>query len=251
MQVSSGSSLNLLAKSKRPAARPGGGRRVLEGAFALLEAVERASEAGLTRLAADSGLPKATAYRLLEQLVELGAVARSSSPGGYRIGPQIFRLGQAWQPFPGLRAAAAGPIRSLAAATGLTVGLGVLSEGRVLVIVGVPGAVRPQAVRPGTAWPLSTAVGQALVAGGNPGVPLDSLPTSWRHTAAAIRERGLAFDREQVGVGVCCVATPVYAPDGKTVAALGALTDPSHRMARLAAPVLRAGQLITAGLRKP
>ncbi|MEU1167189.1 helix-turn-helix domain-containing protein, partial [Streptomyces sp. NPDC005921] len=80
---------------------------MLEGAFALLGAVERAGEAGLTRLAAECGLPKTTTYRLLEQLVDLGAVERSRK--GYRMGSRIFRLGQGWQPYPGRRAAAPWP----------------------------------------------------------------------------------------------------------------------------------------------
>src|SRR4029450_1341231 len=78
-----------------------GGRSVLEGAFGLLGAVERAGEASLTQLAAQCGLPKTTTYRLLEQLMELRAVERSGA--GYRLGSRLFRLGQAWQPYPGLR----------------------------------------------------------------------------------------------------------------------------------------------------
>ncbi|MFD0384920.1 helix-turn-helix domain-containing protein [Streptomyces stramineus] len=76
------------------------------GAFALLDALEEAREAGLTALAARSGLPKTTAYRLLEQLAELGAVERHGAR--YRPGPRLFRLGSAWQPHPALRAAARG-----------------------------------------------------------------------------------------------------------------------------------------------
>lgn len=250
MQVSAGGSLNQVSKyGGHAAAQPGGGRGVLEGAFALLGAVEQAREAGLTRLAADSGLPKATAYRLLEKLVELGAVARSGS--NYTIGPLFFRLGQAWQPCPELRAAAAGPIRSLAANMGLTASVSVLSEGRLLSVVGAPGEVEPEAVRPGATGPWSTAAGKVLVAGANPGVPLGPLPKGWRQTAAAIRDRGLAFDREEVSTGVCCVATPVYDSGGKTVAALCVLTDPSDRLARLAAPVQAAGRHITGSLRRP
>ncbi|WP_157110519.1 helix-turn-helix domain-containing protein, partial [Nocardia anaemiae] len=73
-----------------------GGRGVLEGAFALLEVLAHGNAMGLTRLASAAGLPKATAYRLLNQLVAEGAVQRLG--GRYRIGPRVFRLGQTWQP---------------------------------------------------------------------------------------------------------------------------------------------------------
>lgn len=108
------------------------GRGVLEGAFALLNALQREQDAGVTALAAACGLPKTTAYRLLDQLVELGAVERSA--GRYRIGPGMFRLGQGWQPHPGLRSAARKPLRRLTAVTGMTVALAVLHRGQTLVL---------------------------------------------------------------------------------------------------------------------
>lgn len=80
-----------------------GARSVLEGTFALLTAMERLGQAGVTRLAEESGLPKATAHRLLQQLADLGAVERQRQ-SLYRMGPRMFRLGQAWQPCPGLGA---------------------------------------------------------------------------------------------------------------------------------------------------
>ncbi|MEU0660638.1 helix-turn-helix domain-containing protein [Streptomyces lavendulocolor] len=90
----------------------GGGRGVLEGAFALLEALRRhGDEAGVTELAVACGVPKSTAHRLLEQLVALQAVERRGLR--YRLGPQLYRLGQAWQPHPGLRAAGRLPLHRL------------------------------------------------------------------------------------------------------------------------------------------
>ncbi|WP_226599780.1 helix-turn-helix domain-containing protein [Streptomyces violascens] len=67
---------------------------MLEGTFAPLAAVERLGQAGVTRLAAESGPPKATAHRLLQQLADLGAVERQQQ-GQYRMGPRMFRLGGA------------------------------------------------------------------------------------------------------------------------------------------------------------
>jgi IclR helix-turn-helix domain len=51
------------------------GRGVLDGAFAILDALAHADEGlGLTALARASGLAKTSAHRLAEQLVTLGAV---------------------------------------------------------------------------------------------------------------------------------------------------------------------------------
>ncbi|MGW2826949.1 IclR family transcriptional regulator [Streptomyces sp. NPDC001443] len=222
---------------------------MLEGAFALLEAVERAEGAGLTRLAAECGLPKTTSYRLLEQLVELGAVERSRN--GYRIGPRIFRLAQGWQPHPGLRTAARAPARRLARVTGATVGLNVLREGQTLVLDWTPGERAGALGRTldGAVWPWFTAAGKVLVAGAYPRLPLGPLPTSWHREAQEIRDRGVAFDREEVTAGVCCVAVPVHGPNGAQLASLSVVTDPAHSLERLAGVVQQTGRTIGAALR--
>ncbi|QQM40577.1 helix-turn-helix domain-containing protein [Streptomyces liliifuscus] len=226
-----------------------GGRGVLEGAFALLEAVERATEAGLTALSSECGLPKTTAYRLLEQLVALGAVERRGT--GYRMGHRMFRLGHSWQPYPGLRAAARGPARQLVRATGTTVGVAVLRSGRTMVLDWTPGEAGEAlgSLREGMTWPWFTAAGKVLVAQARPGLPLGPLPTAWRQQAATIRDRGVAFDREELAEGVCCVAVPLYGAGHVPVAALCVLTDPAHHLERLGEVARGTGHAISAALR--
>ncbi|WP_263984061.1 IclR family transcriptional regulator [Streptomyces sp. HPF1205] len=150
-----------------------GGRGVLEGAFALLEALDRVGEAGLSTLASDAGLPKTSAHRLLDQLVALNAVERSG--GRYRVGVRVFRLGRNWQPHPGLLAAAQGPLRRLARGEEATVALTVLRENRTIVAAGAgPDAAAdhvPLLVRPGAIWPWPTAAGLVLAAHAAAGPP--------------------------------------------------------------------------------
>ncbi|MDG4857111.1 helix-turn-helix domain-containing protein [Streptomyces sp. T-3] len=217
----------------------------------MLEAIEQSEEAGLTALAARSGLPKSTVYRLLEQLVGLGVVEQHGT--GYRMGPRMFRLGLGWRPHPRLRLASKAPMRRLADITGATVGICVLREGRTLAVHGVPGAVEQLApLRPGATWPWNTAAGKLLVALAPPGVPFHPLPASWRREAAAIRDSAAAMDREELVPGVCCIAAPVIAPvGGKAVAALCAMVDPSRDLRQLAQAVTVAGRAVSAGLRDP
>ncbi|MFC4890962.1 IclR family transcriptional regulator [Streptomyces beijiangensis] len=225
-----------------------GGRSVLEGAFRLLGALEQAREAGLTWLAAECGLPKTTAYRLLEQLVDLSAVERS--PSGYQMGSRIFRLGHGWQPHPGLRAASREPVRRLERATGATVAINVLREGQTLVLNRTCGD-RPGELAPGhngAVWPWYTAAGKVLVAVAPAGLPLDPLPALWHREAAQIRESGLAYDREQILDGVCCVAVPLHGPGHVPVASLCLITDTSHDLDRLADVAQRVGRAISARL---
>ncbi|MGW9438755.1 IclR family transcriptional regulator [Streptomyces sp. NPDC055607] len=203
------------------------GRGVLEGAFALLDALRRnGDEAGVTELALACGVPKGTVHRLLDQLVGVGAVERAGNR--YRVGPQLYRLGQAWEPHPGLRPAAELPLQRLRAATGASVVLVVLREETALTVGSVPGDLEPLLpVRNGLAFRLDTAAGRALRG------PLRG---------------GAVLDREDVVEGVCCASLPVRAPDGRTVAALAAMVPAGRRLDALAHAVAGAGAAITRAL---
>jgi DNA-binding IclR family transcriptional regulator len=225
-----------------------GGRGVLESSFALLDALRAADGAGVTRLAEECGLPKTTAHRLLEQLIGLGAVERSR--GGYRLGARMFELGDGWQPHPALRGAVREPMRQLAAATGATVAVSVLRNGRDLIVDWIPGlGGSPVALRRGAAWPWYTAGGKALLAAAGNEHKAESAPSGWFREAEAIRSRGVAFDREDIVSGVCCAAVPLFGAPGTPVASLSVITDPAHRLDRLAEALRRVGGAVSAALR--
>ena len=224
-------------------------RGVLEGAFGLLTALQRNQEAGLTRLATDSGLPKGTAHRLLEQLISVGAVERSS--GRYRLGPQAFVLGQHWQPYPGLHTVAAGPVRELAHGTRSTMAICVLSGDATLVTAVVPGeADRMVPLRKGATTALPTAAGKLLIAHRRQeSAPFQPCSAGWTQEADAIRKSGLAFDHEGIMPGLYCVAAPLRSPAGETIASLSALTLSSRTLPALGVAVARTAAAINADLR--
>lgn len=228
---------------------PGGGRGVLEGAFLVLEALARRQEAGLSVLAAASGLPKATTHRLLGQLTELGAVERHG--GRYRVGYRMLGVGQAWQPYPGLREAARRPLRALTKATEASAAVCVLRAGRTVVVVGTHGADAPHlAMAPGTVLPWPSAPGKVLVATGYPTRPLATAPSpaSWDREAETIRASGIAVHCDESAPGLRCLATPIRHILGETVAALVVQAAPASHQARLTEALLRASAAITISL---
>lgn len=180
------------------------GRGVLEGAFALLESLNAlGGRAGFAELMRAADLPKTTTHRLLDQLVELGAVERG--PEGYRTGSRVFRLGQSWQPE--LRELAREWLPVLSARLGAGVFLAVPREQRVLVVEGA-------GIRPGTILPPGTASGRLLAAHAHPvGEP--------GRDAGEILARGFAADAGSAAV-------PVRTPDGRTAAALAAVPLPGR-----------------------
>ena len=67
---------------------------------------------------------------------------------------------------------------------------------------------------------------------------------------SAVREAGVAFDREECAIGMVCVAAPVFALDGACIAALS-ITGPTPTLPidRLAPAVRAAGLGISRALR--
>ncbi|MFD7928716.1 helix-turn-helix domain-containing protein [Streptomyces sp. NPDC059742] len=195
-----------------------------------MEVLAEGEEVGLTRLATDAELPKATAHRLLGQLVSLGAV--QSRSGRYRLGARAFRLGQAWHPARMLRAASARPLRELASANGrLTLSLSVAEAGQTIVVAGLRGEtddVFP--LRPGVVLPPGSAAELILAASAPEAEPPEGrTAASWAREVAQARERGLAFQYGECVSSLSCVSAPVLSASGQVGGGAGGATPrPPH-----------------------
>ncbi|RGA00987.1 IclR family transcriptional regulator [Microbispora triticiradicis] len=227
------------------------GRGVLEGAFHLLDVLAAAEEgAGLSELARDAGLPKATTYRLLRQLAALGAVQRHGQR--YFVGRRLARLADAWQPDPRLQAAAREPVRLLSALTTTVAFLTVLEEDRVRVVTATRGDITEvPPVLPGSELAEATAAGRVLLMHrpDDDDAPAGFTPAEWRRSRTSFRRSGaIAVDHQDVLPGICCVAVPVRRPDGEVVASVSALTIRPSVPAGLSELVLRASREITRNL---
>jgi DNA-binding IclR family transcriptional regulator len=99
-------------------------------------------------------------------------------------------------------------------------------------------------------WPSITAAGKVLSAFAPPGLPLGSMPPTWRWTAREIRERGAAFDREEIIPGVSCVAVPLYGSRGEVVAALCSMVPAGRDLTIVADTLTRASRAIGDALRR-
>lgn len=219
----------------RHTSRAGVPPSVLGRALTLLSSFRADDQAlTLTELSRRSGLPKPTAHRLLKELETWGMVERTGD--GVRLGLRLFELGQLAPRQRQLREVAAPALAQLQAQSGLTVHLAVLDGADVVYVEKLnpaSGPVLPSRV--GGRMPAHcTGVGKALLAYAS----TDAL--GWigdakfdRRTPRtvtmvgllgrelkAVRERDLAFDREECTAGVGCVAVPVRDGEGSAVAAL-------------------------------
>lgn len=196
----------------------------------------------LAELARRSGLPKATTLRLAGQLVELGVLEREG--GRYRLGLRLFELGATVARQRRLRDAALPFMEDLYEATHETIHLGTLNHLQVLYIEKISGRqTNSVETRVGTRKPpYCTALGKALLAYSEPGVVEAVIKDGLaRHTVRTIvypkvlceeltkvNGTGVAYDREEYKLGVCCTAAPLLDRDRHAVAALS-VTGPVGR----------------------
>jgi IclR family transcriptional regulator, acetate operon repressor len=212
------------------------GRGVLDGAFAVLDALAHADDGlGLTALARASGLAKTSAYRLAEQLAALGAV--QCIEHRYYIGALIGRIGQRWQPDPLLRRMAQGPVHDLAVHASAMASLRILHEERLRLICATAARGHAYISDPADRESIArTATGRVLYAtqpSGDIALPDCWTPQQWHQLRDSIRELGATVaDRQDAFPGICCASAPVWWPNGTCAAAVTVLvlspTLPPH-----------------------
>ena len=231
------------------------GRGVLDGAFAVLDALAHAEEGlGLTALARASGLAKTSVHRLAEQLVALGAVQYVEHR--YYVGPRMLRIGQRWQPDPLLRRFAQAPVHTLAVRSHAMASLRILHEHRLRYIcAAVP---HGYAHMPDPADPESiarTATGRVLYAtqpGSDVTLPDCWSRREWRNFRESLRElRATVIDHQDAVAGTCCVSAPVWWPKGACAGAVTVTVHADVLPAGLAALVSYTACRIGAALQQP
>ena len=218
-----------VADSVSPATMIGRVARVLSGF------VESSTdEQRITDIARRSGLPKATVSRIVAELIDQNLLERSGS--AVRLGIRFFELGQRAARPQELRRLSVTRMLDLRNTTRRTVHLAVLDGAEVVYVAILHGKdPPPMASRIGGRLPAhATAVGKALLAFAAPQVVDGLLATELQrlspHTLtdrdviraqlSAIRGNGMAYEREESGLGVACVAAPIRIDEGTAIAAL-------------------------------
>jgi DNA-binding IclR family transcriptional regulator len=197
----------------------------------------------LSELSRRTDLPKSTVHRITASLVRWGALTKT--PTGFQLGMRLFELG-GLVPLPSTIREAALPFMSdLYHATRETVHLGIL-DGPEVVYLNKIGGHRSLVVpsRVGGRMPAHcVGLGKAMLAFASPAtigrVMASGLPRRTPYTIRSpslliealntVRQRGVAYDREEAILGVCCVAAPVLDAKGAPIAAIS-LTGPSARL---------------------
>jgi DNA-binding IclR family transcriptional regulator len=224
---------------------------VIDRISLVLDAFEGPGRLTLAQIVRRTGLPRSSAHRMLERLVQLRWLRRSGRD--YELGMRLVELGSLAVHQDRLVRAAAPLLGELHRATGLVVHLAVLDGPDVVYLdkIGDP-MIAGLPTRVGGRQPAHcTAVGKAILAYCDQDAAVDlrirktkySISSSSQLAVelAKVRAHGVAFEREESLLGFGCVAAPIGNP-GEATEAVAAVSvcGPVNRMTfdqRLAAPV--------------
>jgi len=225
----------------------------------LVEQLSNFDQVGVTRLARHLGVPAPTAHRMLRALERAGYVEQLAESKEYRLTLKLFELGSRVASRTTLRDLAAVEVERLARQAGLASNVSVLVEGEVLYLVQVKTEeLLAVSLTPGSRAPATcTAMGKAMLAadfrmarsivgpGPYPRRTEYSL-TSYEELfteLAEIQRLGYAVDRQELNLGVWCVAAPI--PGGKQTQP-AAVSVSAYRSHLDAAEEERLGNLVIA-----
>jgi IclR family transcriptional regulator, KDG regulon repressor len=191
----------------------------------LVEQLSNFDRIGVTRLARHLKVPVATAYRMLRALERAGYVEQLAESKEYRLTLKLFELGSRVASRTTLRDLAAVEVERLAQQSGLATNVSMLVDGDVLYLAQVKTEeLLAVNLTPGSRAPATcTAMGKAMLAvefrdvksivGPGP------YPRRTEHTITTyedliaelteIQRRGYAVDRQELNLGVFCVAAPI------------------------------------------
>jgi IclR family transcriptional regulator, acetate operon repressor len=216
-------------------------------ALAILETLTRSDhELGVSEIANITNLAIGTVHRLLATLAYHGYVRQNAQTRRYGLGVKLLsvaaaareRIGAISRPY----------LTRLMQASQETANMAILESNSTLYIEQVP---PPRMLRiftePGNRVPLHAAgTGKVLLAYQQPNV-IESIiertglapvtpntitdRTVLLETLRQVRDQGYATDVEEQEEGVCCLAVPVFTPDGRILAAMS-ISGPASRLSQ-------------------
>jgi len=232
-----------------PNNRTGGKRRgsiqSLDRATAILKALASGPRRlGVSELAERLGLARPTVHGLLQTLQTHGFVEQDPYSDKYQLGPGLLQLGYSYLDLNELRSRSIAHADNLARRTGAAVRVGVMHGSSVVVVHHV---FRPDAafgvLEVGLQLPLhATALGKAilafspaqvvedLLAGQLPRLTKQTLSSAnLRRELAAVRESGVATERDEAVLGESSAASPIFDHGGQAVGGI-AVVDSTERI---------------------
>jgi DNA-binding IclR family transcriptional regulator len=217
----------------------------LQRALSLLEHLaNNGRNTGITSIAGHVGLHKSTCFGLLYTLQQLGCVVQDFQ-GRYSLGYKVYELGNAYLQDKDIRRVSAPYLYELMKLSSETVHL-VVREGLNAVYIDKlegPHAMSIVSKIGGQTAMYCSGVGKSILAFMGPAEqeeimkrPMSALTPNTittrkdlRACIKTIRKDGYSRDNEEVEIGLCCVAAPIFGVEGKVMGGIS-ISGPAIRL---------------------
>jgi IclR family transcriptional regulator, KDG regulon repressor len=220
--------------------RDGGSSKSLQKALRILVYMgEQAPEAGVTQLASELGLTKATVHRLLKAMERFELIERNAESERYRLGLKLYQLGNKAVESRTLRSEARRLLMEMSRRSRESVSLAVPTPGGVTCLdrVDSPHTLIKVCTPVGAVFPPHcTAAGKAILAYMTDDEVYDIVKknqnrrytqftitqfSDLKENLRLIRQRGYAVDHQELERGLSGVAAPVLSVHERVIAAVG------------------------------
>ena len=202
-------------------------------------------ERGVSEIAQEVGLHKATAHRIMTTLLNFGYLERTADEQKYRLGVYLADLGSKVIRRMDVRREALPYMVQLIEQWDETCDLGLFDQGQVFYIEVMRGShTLTIAADAGQRLPAHCTASGKLFLAHLPPHELDALlsqplasytdktitePNMLRHQFEVIRQQGYGFDDEEFEAGIRAVSAPIWNHEGKIAAAMS-VPGPASRM---------------------
>lgn len=217
----------------------------VDRALAILEILAQRGESGVTEIAADLGVHKSTASRLMSALLNRGLVDQVSDRGRYRLGLGLVRLAGSVTSSLDAVSGSRAVTRALASEVGETVNIAVLSDNSVLYVDQVvgPSMVSMRSWLGQSVPTHCTATGKVLTAWLDQPERIAARPSSWKKLAPntitsaealekeleQVRKQGFAIANQEMEADFIAIAAPIRDEHDEVTAAL-VISGPASRI---------------------
>jgi len=216
----------------------------VDRAIQILECFDNNEELGVTEISKMVGLHKSTTFGLIFTLEAKKLLEKNEATGKYRLGTELFRIGTKVNS--SLRKVASPYLKSLLKLYQETVNLVLLNDLSVIYLEKEEGTRSIYiSTNVGGAMPIyCTAVGKAILAFLSEKERIDKVnrlklkkftentisdKAELIKTLEIIRDRGYAQEVQEMEMGLCCVAAPIFNHLGNPFAAIS-VSGPVSRM---------------------
>ncbi|MBI5305688.1 MAG: IclR family transcriptional regulator [Chloroflexi bacterium] len=214
--------------------------------FSILQCFSlRKPELSLPEICELTGLPKPSVFRFLAVLETARFIERTPDGQKYRVGIRAFELGSIFLAHVSVEHLARSFMEHLTEHYGMSCNLAIFDQGQV-VYIATTDPLAPMRYNPIIGYRHyvhCSALGKALIAAlpseeilailkqrGMPALAPNTItnPDALLRNLKQVRENGYALDNQEGGIGVCCIAVPIYNHLGQVAAAMS-LSGPSPR----------------------